>query len=55
MKTGNAYEQVVSGSQVRLPETNYIYDVGEVYKETAKLYRNGKYVGTYKLNILKVI
>lgn len=44
MVTTNAIGQIVSGSQVRLPDSTQVYDVGEVYGCTAYLYIGGVFV-----------
>ena len=42
--TANSQGQIVSGSQVRLPDATQVYDVGEVYGCNAYLYIGGVFV-----------
>ena len=54
--TSNGYGEIVSGSKVKLSETDTnVYDVGEVYVNEVKLYKNCRFVGIFNKENLIVV
>ena len=54
MSTENGFGDIVSGTMVKIPGDDKVYTVGEIYKDSCRLYNYaGVCIGVYLLDQIK--